>query len=122
MDYPNLALNEVWYRFEDRLVSSGTDEFDNPLGSYVEVSLRTFQVLKHTPKGVWLSTFSGRRFVLNGSRKRYACPTSAEALKSFNARKTRQISIYAALIRNAEAAMAKAVSVARGETSRIFDL
>lgn len=97
----------VYYRIEDYLESAGVDEFDNPLGPpRVRVAIREFEVDRRTPKGVWISRgFMGRRFVLKSARKRYACPTLAEALESFIARKRKQISIYSKRIANAELAL-----------------
>ena len=40
-------------------------------------------VASHTPKGVWLTLYGGRRFVLLGATKRFACPTLDEAAESF---------------------------------------
>jgi len=44
----------------------------------------SFQVMKHTPKGVWIfDWYSGKKkFVLEGIGKRYACPTKLEAARS----------------------------------------
>lgn len=101
----------VYYRIEDHLESAGVDEFDNPLGPpRVRVCILKFEVDKLTPKGVWISRgFMGRRFVLKSARKRYACPTLAEALESFVARKRKQINIYSRRISNAEDALQMAI-------------
>ena len=104
-------MSETWYRYEDRLVSYGWDEFtERSQGHYVEVTLLEFCVLKHTPKGVWLSPYphcatpnhDNARFVLNQSRKRYACATKEAARESYVARKQKQIRIYKARIQDAE--------------------
>lgn len=85
----------IWFRFEDRMVSDGVDEFDNPLGpGHLEVALREYEVAKETPKGVWLRSFMTRRFVLRGARKQFACATIEQALASYLARKRKQASIY----------------------------
>lgn len=113
-------IGDKWYRFEDHLVSAGVDEFDNSLGpARVEVNLRDFKVLKETPKGVQLQSWiQDRRFVLRDCRKRYACPTIAEALESFLARKRKQISILTRRADNARYAMELAQYVAREKGGR----
>jgi hypothetical protein len=84
---------EIWYRYEDIVYASLYD--DGP-GRLV-VELREYEVLRHTPKGVWLTLgFGDKRFVLRGARKRFACPTKLEARESFIARKTRQMKIHLA--------------------------
>ena len=95
------------YRIEDYLESAGVDEFDNPLGPpRVRVVIRKFEVKKVTAKGVWLDRgLMGSRFVKSGTIKRYSCPTLAEALESFKARKRKQISILSRKISNAEEAL-----------------
>lgn len=87
--------SDTWYRFEDHRVAPPVDEYDNPIGSStLEVNLRTFTLLRRTPKGVWLtSSYGGPRFVLNGATKCYACPTVEAALESFTARKNKQARI-----------------------------
>ncbi len=87
--------SEIWYRYEDQTYAG-----------ILRVELRAFVVLKHTKHGVWLAlTFgdyfttgdfinSEKRFVLNRSVKRFACPTVELAKISFITRKERQTSIY----------------------------
>jgi len=96
-------MTEYWYRYEDRLVSAGVDEFERPLGpARTEVRLSKLIVTKHTPRGVWLD---GWRFVKLNSHKRFACPTIDEAKESFIARKRRQLRILYAQTRRAETAL-----------------
>jgi hypothetical protein len=96
---------ELWYRFDSCDVCAGIDESgevihtDEPI---VDVYLKRYSVIKHTPKGVWLDN---GRFVLKDARKRYACPTVEEARDSFKARKTAQIRILRRRARSAELAM-----------------
>jgi hypothetical protein len=98
---------EFYYRYEDVQYAAPLDEFDNPQGpGRLAVELREYQVVKRTPKGVWLSLYGDRRFVLNSATRRFACPTKAEAQESFLARKKRQISIHQGSIKRAERAMA----------------
>jgi hypothetical protein len=100
---------EVWYRMTSHVVSAGVDEWDNPVGpGHVEVYVHEHDVIKHTPKGVWLNAYGEKKFVRRDARKRFACPTKEEALESFVARKKRQIGILSAQLRNAEDAIHKA--------------
>jgi len=103
---------EIWYRYEDYCTAPPVDEFENRIGeSEVHIRLRTFEVVKHTPKGVWLIETIGtwkcepERFVLKDSHKRFACPTIELALESFEARKLKQARIYRARIKVAEEAL-----------------
>jgi hypothetical protein len=72
---------EVWYRYTD---------------GYEHINLETFEVVKHTPKGVWLKMgfewgdIQNRKFVLKDARKRFAYPTQKKAWNSFCIRKRRQ--------------------------------
>jgi hypothetical protein len=107
-DTPTTSFPEYWYRFDDRLVSSGVDEFDEPLGpARVAIYMTKLEVIRHTPKGAWLKSGGGQRFVLNDVHKRYACATIAQAKESFIARKRKQIKIYTARIHHAEQAIAQ---------------
>jgi len=91
-----------YYRYENRLVSVGVDEFDNSLGSTMELYCHRYRLLKKTPKGAWINTYSGRRFVLDEARRKYAHPTQEAALHSFIARKDAQIRILDNRIEGAE--------------------
>lgn len=97
-----------WYRYEDTL--SGDD-----WGTYVNVHLRQLEVVRETPKGVWVrlydSDMAPQRFVLRESRKRYACPTKEEAMESFLARKRKQMKILKAKLAHVE----EAIQIAEGK-------
>jgi len=95
MDSKEEVKPEVWYRYEEVRYSPGTDEYGDPLPyrGRLEVKLDEYEVIKTTPKGVWIRLYSWgneKRFILRGARKRYACPTKEEAIESFRARKERQ--------------------------------
>jgi len=94
-DLPKPQVGDTWYRYEDTR-HAHIDEYDNVVGTYVKLYLRSYRVSKVTPKGVWLSyIFVGGvcRFVLLDARKRFAHPTKEQALESFKARKAKQIRI-----------------------------
>lgn len=101
---------EFWYRYEDKAYAAPLDEFDNPIGSSsLEIELRKYLVLSHTPKGAWidLGFMQGKKFVRKDARKRFACSTREEAKESFIARKGRQIRIHQATVDRAKRAIAR---------------
>jgi hypothetical protein len=82
-------MTEYWYRYYE--MSLGDNQ--------VKLCLDKEEVLRHTPKGVWLAKgfFFGAdrpsdlmRWVSNSTRKRYAYPTQKEAMVGFYHRKCRQ--------------------------------
>jgi hypothetical protein len=83
------------YRYEDQTYSAGVDQFDNVLPGYdLKILLHKYQIIKETSKGVWIKKdYTKDKFVLLTARKKFACRTKEEALKSFIARKSRQIKI-----------------------------
>lgn len=96
--------SEVYYRYEDRRYAGPCDEWGDPIpgSGHSDIHLRTYEVLKHTPKGVWLRFRYDKKFVLASANKRFACATIEEAAESFIARKKRQISIYKNRMQRAE--------------------
>jgi len=102
---------EYAYRYDDRCVSNGVDEWDNPYpGHSIKIYLSKYIVLKHTPKGFWIEYWgnpNGKKFILTNARKRFACLTLEEAKESFLARKNRQRRILAAQIADVETAIRK---------------
>ncbi len=87
---------DIAFRYEGILYSMDCDEFDNPLpGATLRVRLQKYSIVKRTPKGFWISYFSGGkdRFVLDGARKQFAHQSIEKAQESFIARKKRQIYI-----------------------------
>lgn len=109
-------MTETWYRYEDHRESLGVDQWDNPYPGFRSVvTLSEFSVLRHTPKGVWLTNKglwggTSRHFVRNEARKRFACPTKEDALESYIARKKRQIQILEDQVKHATNCLDQAVS------------
>lgn len=66
-------------------------DYYNIEGGTVSVYLCEYEVVKQTPKGVWVGFFGDKHFVLNESRKKFAWPTKELAKESFIIRKKRQI-------------------------------
>jgi hypothetical protein len=122
-------MTEIFYRYEDVQYAAPVDEFDRPLGfGSLEIQLREYTVLKHTAKGVWIDLDGagafrripgGARFVLLNARKRFACPTIAEARASFLARKRKQIRIHKAQVARAERAIAAMLRCASEDAHRL---
>lgn len=81
MEQPEIYYREVnAYWSEDRLA----------------ISLEKYRVVKRTPRGVWIAPMwdyrgDHKRFVLDGSGRRYAYPTREQARESFIIRKRREI-------------------------------
>lgn len=89
-------VSEVWYRYENHWYSEDRG---------TEIYLHEWTVDKHTPKGVWISRYGQKKFVLNDARKRYAYPTIELAKKSFIARKQHQIGHLRTQLDHAERAL-----------------
>lgn len=98
---------EVYYRYEDFQMSH-LNEWGEPCGGAShEIKLREFDVIKHTPKGVWIYVGWGKRFVLASATKQFACPTKEAAMVSFIARKRRQKGIYEARLHHIKMVLEK---------------
>jgi hypothetical protein len=97
----------VWYRVTEICFAPPLDEFDEPRGrGRMDVIVMEYPVTRYTPKGVWLDLFGQARFVRTLARKRWACPTKAEAWESFKARKRRQRAILRAQLERVEECLA----------------
>ena len=108
---PEAITNEVAYRYYDVLVG---DLAGDTNWTQVKVYLQDFHIIKKTPKGFWINLYHRRKFVLFDARKKYACLTKEEALKSFMARKVRQIRILENQLSHARQALGQ-VSCKNGE-------
>jgi hypothetical protein len=91
-----VLVGEDWYRYVNY-----PDGPDNTTAIYLD----EWRVDKHTPKGVWISRYGMKKFVLNDARKRYAYPTIELAKKSFIARKQHQIARLRSQLEQAETAL-----------------
>jgi len=107
------------YRFDSVRYSNGCDEWDNFYpGHTVGLIMHSYPILKKTPKGAWIASTRyldfaqpdgrARMFILLTAKKRFACPTEAEALISFIARKRVMISILGGRIEDGQAAISLA--------------
>lgn len=101
------VVGDTFYRYENHLVSIGVDEFDEPLGSRMELYCHTFNVEKVTPKGAQIfapvgpDMNHGLRPVMDHYKNKFAYPTKGEALLGFIARKKRQQQILQARLNGA---------------------
>lgn len=113
--------DEYLYRYTDYLTSVGYDEVrDCSLGTKVSVHLSKHLIVKRTPKGAWINLdnlggLTPRRFVLLTALKQWACVSQEEALKSFKARKARQIKILENRLKDAREAVMIANQIEKGE-------
>ena len=85
--YPAFYFNymEKYYRYSD--IQS----------SYPVIRLEEFEVIKHTPRGVWIRLWADKKkFILSDTHKKWACPTLEMAKESFIKRKEKQYKIYKA--------------------------
>lgn len=57
-------------------------------------SLRTFSIIKETPKGYWIEN-TGRKWVPKEGKNLFAFSSKADALDNFIARKIKELSILA---------------------------
>lgn len=104
-----------WFRVDARRIAHFDGDDGSPVGYSYTSSLKMYEVLKHTPKGVWLHTpfenngvHGPKKFVRRDTRKRWACPTKMEALESFLQRKRRRVSILMAQIAHEKSMVADA--------------
>jgi hypothetical protein len=109
------------YRYEEAVTAECLDEYENPImgTSTMKLYVYRYEIIRHTPKGVWINQGWGyETFVNLTARNRYACPTKEEAWESFRERKRRQRDIVAAQLARATGALKldpmKAVDVERG--------
>jgi len=82
------------YRYSDRKVSRGVDEWDDPYPGFdSHYYLSEYEITKYTKKGVWIQAYGDEKgkFVLLSGKKRYAHPTKEEALDAFIYRKKTQL-------------------------------
>ena len=118
-----------WYRVNARRIAHFDDDGDFVHSYSYVAQIREYEVLKHTPKGVWLhcpfednGVHGSRKFVRRDSRKRWACPTKAEALESFLQRKRRRVEILTAQIAKEKGMVAEAYRVCARELGYPTDI
>lgn len=106
-------MGDMLYRYESHLVSIGVDQWDEWLGSRMEMYCSTFKVehvtargckiMSHDKEGNWVL-----RPVMDRTINKFAYPSKAEALLGFIARKRRQQSILLGQLARSREAQYKA--------------
>lgn len=98
------------YRYIDYGVAEFSYWDDEPHGHHMEVACRKFRILKRTPKGAWIYVGDyinqEKKFILLTAYKQFACEGKTLALRSFIARKKRQIGLYLSRVKDAKEALA----------------
>ena len=74
-DYPE-DPEKVYWRFEAYTYWSNEQAF-------ATISCHPWEIVKPTPKGVWVERYGPRKLVLHSSHKKWAYPTKQEAWESF---------------------------------------
>ena len=101
-DWPkpsSAKVGDMFYRYESQVVSIGVDEWDESLGSRLQLYCHTYEVCKVTPNGAKVLAYVGKecrygeRPVLDCYINKFAYPSKGEALLGFIARKRRQQAI-----------------------------
>jgi hypothetical protein len=102
--------SKVLYRYDYITTTSNSAILDLHT---VDLSLHIYNIIKMTPKGKWIKYHNkkGRKFVLNNTRKKFACETTEEALNSFIARKQKQIMIVTNQLKDIKNALNKAMKM-----------
>ena len=104
-------VGDIFYRYENHLVSAGVDEFDESLGAYIELYCMAFNVVSVTVKDVKIEWYTADgvyapRPVMDHYINKFAYPNKVEALLGFLSRKRRQQAILHGQIgRSKEAAV-----------------
>lgn len=100
------------FRYVDNRYAASLDEWDEPVGKgSCGLTCWEYEIVKRTPKGVWIECHGEHKFVLQTARKQFALPTKELALDSFLARKRSQYDIHMARADNAAEAYAMAQQV-----------
>ena len=97
---------ETWWSAEDKRYANYDPwaEFEQPPGSHLVIHLWPHRVIKHTPKGVWLTDepFGLQRFLCHNWYKQWASPTQKEALQHLIARKQKHVRMSEARLARAQ--------------------
>lgn len=121
-------MTEKWYRYRETHYAAPLDEYDRPCGQgSTKIHLDEYEVLKTTEKGAWIKlgvTWADdatsledkfrvveKRFVRKDGKKRFACPTRAEAMEQFRQRKRRHREILSAQIARVDRALREAEKI-----------
>ncbi len=96
----------VLYRYRDRQVDEIRDARPHEAVRSMKLYLDTYPITKFTPCGCWIDLgVGGKKFVNLNAYRKWAHDTREGAMKSFMARKTRQVAILRNQLVAAEAAL-----------------
>ena len=97
-------MSDKCYRYNYHLVSNGIDQFDDDLGSRVEIYHSVYKILKYTPCGFWIEycNKSGKKFINTKRIKQFAHRNKTDAKVAFKKRKEKQLIIMRMAIENIE--------------------
>lgn len=96
------------YEAEQYAVIDHNGDFTSPSICSPHLALRTFPLIKETPKGYWVGRDWLKKWVSKTATKRYAYPTKEEALNNFIKRTERRVSILKAQLEWSEKALSAA--------------
>lgn len=100
-------IGDIWYRYEDVAVKNNSDDFGFTAGPpKVQVVLRKLPVVRMTPKCVIVDYNGTEKRIRAETPKRFAYPTTVQALEGFIGRKQSQVRIYLARLQQAKQALA----------------
>lgn len=106
----------VLYRYNDVRVSDWDMWEEVSRNHRTELRLEEYNIIKKTPKGVWIEYKYYKKFVLlETNMKKFAHPTKEAAIKSFIRRKCRQLEIISAQEKRAK----DAISLGRNMESKL---
>lgn len=99
-------VGNTFYRYEDYLVSAGTDEWGEPVGPpHVRIRLLELRVVRLTPKCAVVDYYGQEKRILLSAHARFACETTEQALISYRRRKQSQVKILEAQLGNVRRAL-----------------
>jgi len=111
---------EIWWRADINTYANYDPfaEFEQLSGSHFAIELTPFEVIRHTPCGVWVRSFMGSEtFVLGYAIRQLCVPTKQLALQDLVARKQKHASMAALRAENAALMLSAAKGALRKETT-----
>jgi len=100
-------VEDICYRYNYHLVSNGVDQFEDSLGSRVEIYFSSYKILNHTPCGFWIEYYNnvGKKFINTKKIKQFAHRNKTDAKVAFKKRKEKQLMIMRKAMSNIELAL-----------------
>lgn len=85
---------DTWWRADDKRYANYDPfaEFEQPSGSSLKIELTPFEMVKETPRGVWVRNWLGSKFfVLGEAARQIAVPTKQLAIQDLVRRKEKHV-------------------------------